>query len=81
MGYPSSYFVDREVLSRIIISYRAVQILPRNGDPKLVLDATGTIVADGSAVATAGLSTLVKTAWDRLFRSKDPCGKAIEVFL
>jgi uncharacterized protein involved in outer membrane biogenesis len=57
-----------------------IRIAGTMGNPKLVLDTTGTIVAGGAAVATAGLSSLLKTAWDRVFRSKDPCGKAIEDF-
>jgi hypothetical protein len=57
-----------------------IRIAGTMGNPKLVLDKTGTVVTGGAAVATAGLSTLVKTAWNRVFRSKDPCGKAIEDF-
>jgi hypothetical protein len=46
-------------------------------NPKLTLDPQGTLVSGGAAVATLGLSILAKTAWDRVFRSKDPCGTAI----
>jgi uncharacterized protein involved in outer membrane biogenesis len=57
-----------------------IRIAGTMGEPKLVMDAEGTIVAGGAAVVTAGLSTLIKTVWDRVFQAKDPCGRAIEDF-
>jgi uncharacterized protein involved in outer membrane biogenesis len=47
------------------------------GRPSLTLDPKGTLVNGGAAFATAGLSILATTAFDRVFREKDPCGKAI----
>jgi uncharacterized protein involved in outer membrane biogenesis len=46
--------------------------------PKLTMDKKGTAVAGSAAVLTAGLSLLAKAGWDRVFREKDPCGKAAE---
>ena len=43
------------------------------GEPKLTMSRGGTAVAATAAVATAGLSILIKAAWDRTFRRKDPC--------
>ncbi len=54
-----------------------IKIAGTMANPKLTLDPEGTLVSGGAAVATLGLSILAKTAWDRVFRSKDPCGKAI----
>ncbi len=47
-------------------------------NPQLVLDPAGTLVTGGAAVATAGISILAKTAWDRVFRDKDPCSAVME---
>jgi len=47
------------------------------GNPRLTLDATGTLVTGGAAVATAGLSLLATALWDRIFRESDPCGAAV----
>ena len=46
--------------------------------PRLALDAKGTVVEGGVAVATLGLSILAKGMYGRWFSSKDPCGKFIE---
>ena len=46
--------------------------------PRLAVDATGTLITGGAAVATGGLSILARATWDRLVRSKDPCGTAAE---
>ncbi|MCC7257840.1 MAG: AsmA family protein [Gammaproteobacteria bacterium] len=42
--------------------------------PGLTLDPRGAVVNGGAAFATAGLSIVATTAWDRVFREKDPCG-------
>ena len=47
-------------------------------NPRLALDAKGTVVEGGVAVATLGLSILAKGMYGRWFSSKDPCGKFIE---
>ena len=54
-----------------------IKIAGTLASPKLMLDPKGTLVSGGAAVATLGLSILAKSAWDRAFRSKDPCGDAI----
>lgn len=46
--------------------------------PRLTMDKRGAAVTGGAAVLTAGLSLLAKAGWDRVFREKDPCGKAAE---
>ncbi len=47
-------------------------------EPRLALDAKGTVVEGGVAVATLGLSIVAKGMYGRWFASKDPCGKFIE---
>ncbi len=54
-----------------------IKIAGTMASPKLTLDTKGTLVSGGAAVATLGLSILAKSAWDRAFRSEDPCGDAI----
>lgn len=54
-----------------------IKIAGTMGNPKLMLDPKGTLVSGGAAVLTMGLSILATTAWDRMFRSKDPCGEAL----
>lgn len=54
-----------------------IKIAGTMASPKLTLDPQGTLISGGAAVATLGLSILAKSAWDRAFRSKDPCGDAI----
>jgi len=44
--------------------------------PRLAVDAKGSLITGGAAVATGGLSILAKAAWDRLARSKAPCETA-----
>jgi hypothetical protein len=34
-------------------------------------------VSGGTAFATGGLSIVATAAYDRVFRDKDPCGKAV----
>ena len=46
--------------------------------PRLAVDAKGTLISGGAAVATGGLSILARATWDRLVRSKNPCETAAE---
>ena len=46
--------------------------------PRLAVDAKGTLISGGAAVATGGLSILARATWERLVRSKDPCQTAAE---
>jgi hypothetical protein len=46
--------------------------------PRLAVDAKGTLLSGGAAVATGGLSILAKATWERLNRSKDPCETAAQ---
>ena len=47
------------------------------GNPGVTLDPTGTLVNGGAAFATAGLSIVATTVWDRMVHEKDPCGAAV----
>lgn len=47
------------------------------GKPGLTVDPTGALVNGGAAFATAGLSVVATTVWDRIFHSKDPCAAAV----
>ena len=47
-------------------------------NPRLTVDAKGTLVYGGAAFATGGLSILATTLWDRVSRQKDPCTAAVE---
>ena len=47
------------------------------GSPGVTLDPTGTLVNGGAAFATAGLSIVATTLWDRMVNEKDPCGAAV----
>ena len=44
--------------------------------PRLAVDAKGTLITGGAAVATGGLSLLARATWDRLVRSRTPCETA-----
>ena len=44
--------------------------------PALELDPAGTVIKGGTAVATAGLSILARSLYDRFLSSRDPCGDA-----
>jgi hypothetical protein len=44
--------------------------------PRLAVDAKGTLISGGAAVATGGLSILARATWERLARSKNPCETA-----
>jgi len=54
-----------------------IKITGTMAKPRLTLDPKGTLVTSGAAFATAGLSVLATTVWDRLFRQQDPCATAI----
>lgn len=41
--------------------------------PRLAIDAKGSLITGGAAVATGGLSILARATWDRLSRSQKPC--------
>jgi hypothetical protein len=45
--------------------------------PRLTLDPKGALVNGGAAFATVGLSVVATTLWDRVTRSRDPCGEAL----
>ena len=44
--------------------------------PRLAVDAKGSLISGGAAVATGGLSVLARATWERLVRSKNPCDTA-----
>lgn len=46
--------------------------------PSIVVDPVGTSIAGGAAVATGGMSILFTAAWNRVFKSKDPCGDSLK---
>jgi hypothetical protein len=46
--------------------------------PRLAVDAKGSLISGGAAVATGGLSILARATWDRLVRSGDPCETAAQ---
>ena len=47
------------------------------GKPAVTIDPSGALVNGGAAFATAGLSIVATTLWDRVVHEKDPCGAAI----
>jgi len=47
------------------------------GKPAVTLDPTGALVNGGAAFATAGLSVVATTVWDRIVHEKDPCAAAV----
>jgi hypothetical protein len=51
-----------------------VKVIGTLAAPRLAVDEQGVLLSGGAAVATGGLSILAKAAWDRLNRSRDPCG-------
>ena len=53
-----------------------VQVVGTLAAPRLAVDETGVLISGGAAVATGGLSILARGLWDRVARSKDPCGQA-----
>ncbi|MGD8578340.1 MAG: AsmA-like C-terminal region-containing protein [Lysobacterales bacterium] len=44
--------------------------------PEIELNPKGAVISGGAAVATAGISVLAKSLYDRFLTSKDPCGDA-----
>ncbi len=46
--------------------------------PLINIDPVGTTIAGGAAVATGGMSILFAAAWNRLFKSSDPCGDSLK---
>ena len=46
-------------------------------NPGLTLDPTGALVNGGAAFATAGLSVVATTLWDRFVQADDPCAAAV----
>jgi hypothetical protein len=55
-----------------------VMVVGTLAKPRLAVDATGTLISGGAAVATGGLSILARATWNRLVRSKEPCETAAE---
>lgn len=53
-----------------------VMVVGTLAEPRLAVDAKGTLISGGAAVATGGLSILAKATWERLARSKNPCQTA-----
>jgi uncharacterized protein involved in outer membrane biogenesis len=45
--------------------------------PGVTIDPTGALVNGGAAFATAGLSVVATTLWDRFVHESDPCGAAV----
>lgn len=54
-----------------------IKVGGRLAAPAVELDPAGAAVSGGLAVATAGLSLLAKSTYDRFLSSKDPCGDAL----
>jgi hypothetical protein len=55
-----------------------VMVVGNLAAPRLAVDAKGTLISGGAAVATGGLSILARATWDRLVRSSNPCETAAE---
>jgi hypothetical protein len=53
-----------------------VQVVGTLAAPRLAVDETGLLITGGAAVATGGLTILARGIWDRLARSREPCGQA-----
>jgi hypothetical protein len=53
-----------------------VMVVGTLAEPRLAVDAKGSLISGGAAVATGGLSILARATWNRLVRSKDPCETA-----
>ncbi|MDJ0928202.1 MAG: AsmA family protein [Gammaproteobacteria bacterium] len=47
-------------------------------NPRLEIDAQGSLVEGGATVATGGLWLFARGAMNSIFRAKDPCGKSME---
>ena len=57
-----------------------VKVTGTLASPGLTLDPTGALVNGGAAFATAGLSVVATTLWDRFVQSGDPCAAAVAEF-
>ena len=55
-----------------------IQLGGNLSSPGIELDPAGVAVTGGVAIATAGLSLVGKSLWDRFLTSKEPCKKALE---
>jgi hypothetical protein len=53
-----------------------VMVIGTLAAPRLAVDAKGSLISGGAAVATGGLSILAKATWDRLVQSGNPCDTA-----
>lgn len=53
-----------------------IKVGGRLAAPAVELDPAGAAISSGLAVATAGLSLVAKSTYDRFLSSKDPCGDA-----
>lgn len=63
-------------LSAGVLINPLIKVGGRLVEPAIELDPKGAAVSGGLAVATAGISLLAKSAYDRFLSSKDPCGDA-----
>jgi uncharacterized protein involved in outer membrane biogenesis len=63
-------------ISAGILINPAIKVGGRLAAPAIELDPVGAAVSGGLAVATAGLSLLAKSTYDRFLSSKDPCSDA-----
>ncbi|MGB5690352.1 MAG: AsmA-like C-terminal region-containing protein, partial [Woeseiaceae bacterium] len=50
-----------------------IKVIGTLAEPQVAVDAQGTIISGGAAVASGGLTILAKMGLERLFGSKDPC--------
>jgi len=55
-----------------------VMVIGTLAAPRLAVDAKGSLISGGAAVATGGLSILAKATWNRLARSGNPCEAAVQ---
>lgn len=55
-----------------------IQVAGTLSKPSIIVDPVGTSIAGGAAFATGGVSILFVAAWNRLFKSKDPCGDSLK---
>ncbi len=50
-----------------------IKVVGTLAEPRVAVDAQGTIISGGAAVATGGLTIVAKMGLERLFGSRDPC--------